>query len=124
MILEPKKIKSVTISTFPSYICHEVTHRKRVCKAHLTSNSRIKVFTWVTRAFLYSSSVSSHHLFLISSASVRTILFLSFIVLICVLHCAHPLLCMNCSLVISNFLEEISSLSHSIVFFYFFALIT
>ena len=31
---------------------------------------------------------------------------------------------MKCSLGISNFLEEISSLSHSIVFFYFFALIT
>ena len=31
---------------------------------------------------------------------------------------------MKCSLVISNFLEETSSLSHSIVFLYFFALIT
>ena len=31
---------------------------------------------------------------------------------------------MKCSLVISNFLEDISSLSHSIVFLYFFALIT
>ena len=31
---------------------------------------------------------------------------------------------MKCSLGISNFLEEISSLSHSIVFIYFFALIT
>ena len=31
---------------------------------------------------------------------------------------------MKCSLGISNFLEEISNLSHSIVFFYFFALIT
>ena len=33
-------------------------------------------------------------------------------------------LCMKCSLGISNFLEEISSLSHSIVFLFFFALIT
>ena len=41
MILEPKKIKPVTISTFPPYICYEVTHGKRVYKAHLTSNSRI-----------------------------------------------------------------------------------
>ena len=39
-----------------------------------------------------------------------------------VLYCAH--LCMKCSLGISNFLEEISSPSHSIAFFYFFALIT
>ena len=31
---------------------------------------------------------------------------------------------MKCSLGISNFLEEISSLSHSVVFLYFFALIT
>ena len=31
---------------------------------------------------------------------------------------------MKCSLGISNFLEEICSLSHSIVFLYFFALIT
>ena len=30
---------------------------------------------------------------------------------------------MKCSVGISNFLEEISSLSHSVVFLYFFALI-
>ena len=41
---------------------------------------------------------------------------------ISVLHWAH--LCMKCSLGISNFPEEISSLSHSVVFLYFFALIT
>ena len=40
---------------------------------------------------------------------------------ISVLSCAH--IFMKCSLGISNFLEEISSLSHSIVFLYFFALI-
>ena len=38
------------------------------------------------------------------------------------LYCAH--LCMKCSLGISNFLEGICSLSHSIIFLYFFALIT
>ena len=31
---------------------------------------------------------------------------------------------MKCSLGVSNFLEEISSLSHSVVFLYFFALTT
>ena len=36
-------------------------------------------------------------------------------------YCAY--LCMKCSLGISNFLEEISSLSQSIVFLYFFVLI-
>ena len=35
-----------------------------------------------------------------------------------------PFFCMKYSLDISNFLEEISSLSHSIAFLYFFALIT
>ena len=58
-------------------------------KAHLTSHSRMsgsrRVVTpsWLTgswRSFLYSSSVYSCHLFLISSASVRSISFLSFIV--------------------------------------------
>ena len=41
---------------------------------------------------------------------------------ISILYWAH--LCMKCSLGVSNFLEEISSLSHSIVFLCFFALIT
>ena len=53
------------------------------------------------------------HLFLIASASVRSRPFLSFI---------EPILG-EISLGISNFLEEISSLSHSVVFLYFFALI-
>ena len=65
------------------------------------------------RSFLYSS-VYSGHLFLIYSASLKSTLFY--------LYCGH--LCMKCSLGISNFLEDISSLSHSIVFLYFFALIT
>ena len=46
-----------------------------------------------------------HH-FLISSAFVRSLPFLSFIM---------PHLRMKCSLGISNFLEEISTFSHSIV---------
>ena len=57
-------------------------------KAHLTSHSRMsgsrRVITpsWLPgswRSFLYSSSVYSCYLFLISSASVRSIPFLSFI---------------------------------------------
>ena len=60
-------------------------------KAHLTSHSRIsgsrRVITpsWLSgswRSFLYSSSVYPCHLFLISSASLRSIPFLSFIVAI------------------------------------------
>ena len=57
-------------------------------KAHLTSHSRMSGSMWVItpswlsgswRSFLYSSSVYSCHLFLISYASVRSIPFLSFI---------------------------------------------
>ena len=57
-------------------------------KAYLTSHSRMPGSRWVItplwfsgswRSFLYSSSVYSCHLFLISSASIRFILFLSFI---------------------------------------------
>ena len=58
-------------------------------KVQLTSHSRMSGSRWVItpswlsvslRSFLYSSSVYSCHLFLISSASVRSIPFLSFIV--------------------------------------------
>ena len=92
-------------------------------KARLTSHSRMSGSRWVItpswlfgswRSFLHSSSVYSCHLFLISSASVRSIHTIS------VLYCAH--FCMKCSLDISNFLEEISSLSHSILYLYFFSL--
>ena len=57
-------------------------------KAHLTLDSRISGSRWVItpswlpkllRSYFYSSSVYSCHLFLISSASVRSIPFLSFI---------------------------------------------
>ena len=48
--------------------------------AHLTSHSRwFQVIIWVVKTFLYSYSVYSCHLFLTSSASVRSIPFLSFI---------------------------------------------
>ena len=58
-------------------------------KAHLTLHSRMYGFRWVIaaswlcgswRSFLYSFSVYSCHVFLISSASVRSVPFLSFIV--------------------------------------------
>ena len=58
-------------------------------KAHLTAHSRMSGYRWgITpswlsgswRSFLYSSSVCSCHLFLIYSASVQSIPFLSFIV--------------------------------------------
>ena len=77
-------------------------------KAHLTLHFRMPGSRWVItpswlsgpwRSFLYSSSVYSCHLFLISSTSVRSIPLL--------FYCAH--LCMKC------FLEEIF-LRRSLVF--------
>ena len=91
-------------------------------KAHLTSHSRMSGYRWVTtpswlsgswRSFLYSSSVYSCYLFLISSASIRSIPFLSFIV---------SIFTWNVPLV-SLFLKR-SLVFHSIVFLNFFTLIT
>ena len=85
---------------------------------HLTSNSRMSGSRWVITPLWLSgswrssfySSVYSCHFFLISSASFRSILFLSFI---------ESIFAWNIPLVSLTF-EEISSLSHSIVFLYFF----
>ena len=69
----------------------------------------------ITKTFLYNFSVYSCHLSLIFYASLRSISFLSFIV---------SIFAWNVPLISFNFLEEISSLFHSIVFFFFFSLIT
>ena len=77
-------------------------------KAHLTSNSWISGSRWVTTPswlsgslriffFSYRSSVYSCHLFLISSASVRFLPFLSFIV---------PIFAWNIPLIFSIFLQR------------------
>ena len=64
--------------------------------------------------FIVLVSILATFLFLITSASVfHTISFL---------YCVR--LCMKSPLGISNFLEEISNLSHSVLFLYFFALVT
>ena len=92
-------------------------------KAHLISHSRMSGSGWVItppslsgswRSFLYSSSVYSCYLFLISSASVRSTPLLSFI---------EPIFAWNVPLVSLIFLKR--SLVFPILFFslYFFALI-
>ena len=133
MILEPRKIKSLTVSiVFPSFRIWNSSAGipspplalvvVMLPKAHVTLYSRMSVSKWVItqswfpgslRSLLCISYVYSCHLFLISSGSVRSIPFLSFIV---------PTFAWNVPLV-TDFLEELSSLSHSVVFFYFFALI-
>ena len=86
-------------------------------KAHLTSHSRMSVsrcvitpwwLSWSWRSFLYKK------FFCVFLPTLLNILCFCQIHAISVLYYAH--LCMKCSLGISNFLEEISSLSHSIVF--------
>ena len=93
-------------------------------KAHLTSHSEISgsrlviTSSWLSgswRSFLYTSSAYSCYLFLISSTSVTSIPFLSFI---------EPIFAWNIPLVSLIFFVEISSLSLSIISLYFFALIT
>ena len=75
-------------------------------KAHLTSHSRMSGSRWMItpswlsgswRSFLYGSSVYSCHLYLISSASVRCVPFLSFIV---------PIFAWNVPLVSLTFLKR------------------
>ena len=91
-------------------------------KTHLTSHCRISGSSWVITpswlsrswsSFLYSSSVYSCHLFLISSASVRSLPFLSFI---------EPVFAWNVPLVSLLFLRR--SLVFLVqLFSFFFALI-
>ena len=65
------------LSFKPNFSLSSFTFIKRLC----SSSSLFWLFESL-RSFLYSSSVYSCYLFLISSASVRSILFLSFIVTI------------------------------------------
>ena len=84
-------------------------------KAHLTLHSRMSGSRWVItpswlsgswRSFLYSSSVYSYHLLLLSSASVRSIPFLSFI---------EPIFAGNVPLVSLIFLKRSLVLFSSII---------
>ena len=111
---------SAGISSSPLALWAAVLH-----KAHLTSHSRMSGSEWVTtptpswlsrslRSFLYSSYMYSFHLFLNSSASIRSLP-------VSVLYYAY--LWMKCSSDISNFLKEISSLSPSAVFPLFLSIV-
>ena len=73
------------------------------------------VIIWVMKTFL----VQFFHVFL---SPLLSIFCFCWFHTISVLYRAH--LCMKYSLVIPHFLKEISSLFHSVVFLYFFALIT
>ena len=92
-------------------------------KAHLTLHFRMAGSKWVItsswlsgswRSSLYNLSVYSCHLILISSASVRSIPFLSYIV---------PIFAWNIPLVSLTFLKR-SLVFPILLFSYFFALVT
>ena len=92
-------------------------------KAHLTLHSRMSGSRWVItpswlsglwRSFLYSSSVYSCHLFLISSASVMSIPLLSFIVPIFAWLCPSEQDPVSLSVSLSHQEASISLLSFSI----------
>ena len=94
-----------------------------LCKAHLTSHSRMSGSRWVITSWLAGSWRSFFVQFFCAFLSpLLNIFYFCYVHIISVLYWAH--LCMKYSLGISNFLEEISSLSHSIVFLYFFSLIS
>ena len=92
-------------------------------RAHLTSHSRMSgsrcdhtiMVIWIIKTYFVQ-------FFCAFLPPLLNIFCFCLVLAISFLYCAH--LCMKCSPGIYNFLEEISSLSHSIVFLYFFALFT
>ena len=91
-------------------------------KTHLTSHSRMSGSRWMITPSWLSGSWRSFCIVLLFIFATSFWYNLSLLGWNHFSYCAH--LCMKISLGISNFLQEISSLSHSIVFLYFFALIT
>ena len=88
----------------------------------MTSHSRMSVSrSVITPSWLFRSLRFLLYSFCIVLPPLPSIFFFK-VHAFSVLYCAH--LCMKCSLGIFNFLKEISSFSHSIVFLYFFTLIT
>ena len=90
VILEPKKRKSVTTSTFSSSICHEVMGPDAMILAFLILNFKpalsLSSFTLIKRLFS-SSSLSATRV--VSSAYLRLLMFL-FPTLIPALHATDP----------------------------------
>ena len=92
-------------------------------KTHLTSHSRMAGSRWViTPSWLSELWRYVFVQFFCVFLPLLNIFFFCYVHTISVLYWTH--LCIKCSLGISQFLEEISTLSHSTVFLYFFALIT
>jgi len=94
-------------------------------KSHLTSHSSMFGSRWVITPLCLSGSLRCVCVcvcVLCILPPLFNIFCFCLVYTVSVLYFAH--LCMKCSLCISNFLEEISSLPHSVFSLYFFALIT
>ena len=91
-------------------------------KTHLTSCSRIFGSRWVATPLRLSRSLRSFFVkfFCVFLSPLLNIFCFCQVQTLSIFYCAHS--CMKCSLDLSYFLEEVSILSHSIVFLYFFAL--
>ena len=92
-------------------------------QAHWTSHSRMSGSRWVITPSWLSGSWRSFFVqfFCVFLPPFLHIFCFCYVHTISVLNYAH--LCMKYSLAVSNFLDDISSLSCSVVFLYFFALI-
>ena len=89
-------------------------------KAHVMSHSKMSNSRWVITPSWLSGSLNLFvQFFCVFLPPLCNIFCFCSVHTISVLYCAH--LCMKCSLGMSNFLE-ISSLSHSVIFLYVFAL--
>ena len=87
-------------------------------KTHLTVLQ--DVWVWVsdqTLVVIWVIKIFSVQLFCVFLPPLFNLFCFCLVFAVFVLYCAH--LCMKCSLGITNFLKETSSLSHPIVFLYF-----
>ena len=89
-------------------------------KAHLTSHPRMSRFRWTTTPSWLSNHKEYFCIVLCILVTSSNLFCFCEVLTVSVLYHVHP--CMKYFLDMSNYLEESSSPSHSIIFFYFFAL--
>ena len=94
VILEPKKVKSVTAYTFSPSICHEVMGPDAMILVFWMLSLSLSSFTLIKRLFSYSSLSAIR---VVSSAYLRLQIFLpAILILVCGLfsRVSHDVLCM------------------------------
>ena len=76
VILEPKKIKSVTVSTFPPSICHEVMRPDAMILVFWMFSFKPAFYSSLSPSSRHSSSSSLSTIRVVSSAYLRLLIFL------------------------------------------------